>query len=140
MSDDDRAVVVIERGGLGSFLVGLAAGAGLALLLAPQAGEETRRTLKNKGRQLRSAAHDVIEDLQDTASATYERARTNIEDGISDARRTIRDTKEVGAAVVGSAREELEKRLADARESRRGGSDSEADETEAEEVAEEEVV
>ena len=119
MSDDARAAVVIARGGLGSFLIGLAAGAGLALLLAPQTGEETRRTIKNRGRQLRSAAYDVLDDVQETANAGYERMRTGVETTIEDARRTVRDTKEVGAAVVHSAREELEQKLSDARDARR---------------------
>ncbi len=128
MSDDDRAVVVIERGGLGSFLIGLAAGAGLALLLAPQTGEEARRTLKNRGRQLRTAAHDALDDVQETASSSYEKVRTGVESTIDDARRTVRDTKEVGAAVVHSAREELEQKLAAAREARRETDDEEVGE------------
>lgn len=127
MSDDDRAVVVIERGGLGSFLIGLAAGAGLALLLAPQTGEEARRTIKNRGRQLRAAAYDVLDDVQETASTSYERVRTGVESTIEDARKTVRDTREVGAAVVHSAREELEQKLSDARDVRREESAEEAE-------------
>ena len=45
---DDEAYVVIERtsGSFGSFLVGIAVGAGVALLLAPDSGLETRRRLR----------------------------------------------------------------------------------------------
>ena len=135
MSDEDRAVVVIERGGLGSFLIGLAAGAGLALLFAPQTGEETRRTLKNRGRQLRTAAYDALDDVQETASTGYERVRTGVENKIDDARRTVRDTKEVGAAVVHSARDELEQKLTEARDARRSEPPAEEEEEVGEEVS-----
>ena len=52
----------------GDFLVGIlvggALGAALALLYAPQSGEETRDTLKKKS-----------EDLKDTATTTYGRVK-----------------------------------------------------------------
>ena len=39
--DDDEPYVVIEKsGGMGSFFLGLAIGAGLALLFAPKSGRE----------------------------------------------------------------------------------------------------
>ena len=45
--DDDEPYVVIEKssGGIGSFLMGIAVGAGIALLMAPSSGMETRRRL-----------------------------------------------------------------------------------------------
>ena len=52
----------------GSFLtglgIGLAVGAALALLFAPQSGEETRRSLRRGGRRLRGRATDAWEDLR----------------------------------------------------------------------------
>jgi gas vesicle protein len=67
--------VVIERrggGGAGVFLFGLALGAGLALLFAPQSGEETRalvtrqaRKFKRKARRLADSARDAAEDTRD---------------------------------------------------------------------------
>ena len=52
----------------GSFLaglgIGLAMGAALALLFAPQTGEETRRSLRRGGRRIRSRAADAWEDLR----------------------------------------------------------------------------
>ncbi|MCZ6760951.1 MAG: YtxH domain-containing protein [Gemmatimonadetes bacterium] len=119
MSDSDESpVVVVERGGLGQFFLGLAVGAGLALIFAPQTGEETRRELKNRGRRLRSATSEKMEDLQETLGGKYEETRAQIEQGIDTARQVARDTREVGADAVTSAREELERRLSDARAAR----------------------
>ena len=53
--DDDEPFVVIEKqsGTLSSFLVGIAIGAGLALLFAPQSGVQTRRGLQRRARRAR---------------------------------------------------------------------------------------
>jgi hypothetical protein len=52
----------------GTFLtglgIGLAVGAALALLLAPQSGAETRRALRRRGRRVRNTAGDAWEDLR----------------------------------------------------------------------------
>src|SRR4029078_5987754 len=60
--EDDQPYVVIERrseGGVGAFLLGIALGAGVALLLAPRSGEETRRDIKRRARRVRRAAENV---------------------------------------------------------------------------------
>ena len=53
---------------LTAFLLGALVGAGVALLLAPQSGEETRKKLGDKGRQLADEAgtrlHGVKEELK----------------------------------------------------------------------------
>ena len=56
--DDDEPYVVIEKheAGVGPFLVGLAVGAGIALLLAPRSGEETRRDTKRRANAVKDAA------------------------------------------------------------------------------------
>ena len=45
--------------------IGVAAGAGAALLLAPRSGRDTRRALARRGRRLRSRTHDAWDDLRD---------------------------------------------------------------------------
>lgn len=123
----DRPVVVVERseGGLGSFLFGLTIGAGLALLLAPKTGEETREQLKTTGRKLRTAAIDAAEDLQDAISGRYDTTKDRIEHGITTARGVVKEKREdarealdAGKAAVKSARSELEKRLAKSKRTR----------------------
>src|SRR5690242_21199435 len=58
--------------GATSFLVGLAVGAGVALLFAPQSGEETRRQLKRRARRAAHVARDAAGDLSDTVVDRYE--------------------------------------------------------------------
>ena len=139
----DQPVVVVERsdGGLGGFLLGLAVGAGVALLFAPKTGEETRRQLKNTGRRLRTVATEKSEELQDALGGGYERTRDRIEEGLDSARQTIdekretaQDAFEAGKSAVKTARSELERRLAKskaARSTTRGdGNRKKADEDE----------
>jgi hypothetical protein len=44
-------------------LLGLAVGAGAALLFAPQAGDDTRRTIARGGHRLARRGHDAWDDL-----------------------------------------------------------------------------
>lgn len=125
---EDSPVILVERSGggsLGGFLLGLLLGGGLALLLAPRTGEETRQILRERGRRLKDAAEATADDLQGRVEEGYEKARTRVEEGIETARRTIddkkgsaRDALRAGKAAVHSARDELERRLADARSAR----------------------
>jgi gas vesicle protein len=64
--------VVIERrgGGAGVFFLGLAIGAGLALLFAPQSGEETRAALGRRARKAKRKARGLIDAARDSAAET----------------------------------------------------------------------
>ena len=111
-------VVVEEGGGLGTFVWGLLLGAGVALLFAPQSGEETRRALRQRGRRLWTAAEEKAAELQELVTDGFEDAKSRVEEVIDDRRQSVRDTIDAGRATVHSARDELERRLADARASR----------------------
>jgi gas vesicle protein len=120
--DDDEPYVVIEKrsGGIGSFLLGLAVGAGIALLLAPQSGAETRRGLTRTARKVRRAAEGAVGDVTDRVSETFENARQRVEDKLDQARTAIEIKREqVERAVVAGreaaeqARADLERRLAE---------------------------
>jgi len=50
------------------FLIGAAVGAGVALLMAPAAGEDTRRRLGESARRIRHTANNRLHDLKDTIS------------------------------------------------------------------------
>ncbi|HXE59908.1 MAG TPA: YtxH domain-containing protein [Gemmatimonadaceae bacterium] len=58
---DSSGVAVFGAG----LVLGLAVGAGLALLLAPQAGDETRRLIKRRARRLGEHVSESVEDLRD---------------------------------------------------------------------------
>jgi gas vesicle protein len=119
--DRDEAVVIVEKGdsGFGAFLWGAVIGAGLALLFAPQSGEETRRLIKNRGRRLWAAAEEKASEIQDLVSSGFDDAKERVEDAIDERRQVARDVMDAGKAAVHSARDELERRLADARAARR---------------------
>jgi gas vesicle protein len=120
--DDDEPFVVIEKksGGLGSFLLGIAVGAGIALLFAPQSGEETRRRLARSARRARRAAGDAVGDVGQVVTDTFESARRQVEDRIDQARESIEIKREqvhravhAGREAAAQARADLERRLAE---------------------------
>jgi len=108
---DREDVIVLEREAEGShslgwFLLGAVLGAGAALLLAPQAGTETRRTIRNRALKVRDFADEKLGALRETLGAGED-------DGEAE------DEEEEGGGRTRSAREELERRLARARARRR---------------------
>lgn len=63
--------IVIERGsGVGVFLLGIALGAGLALLFAPQSGDETRAAVTRGARRMRRKAERLADQARDAAEET----------------------------------------------------------------------
>ena len=120
--DDDDRVVVIEQhsAGVTPFLVGIALGAGLALLFAPSSGIETRRQLKQRAARVRRKAEQVANDVSDTVAETFQDARRRVEDRIDSARdaidlkrRQVQRAVEAGRAAAQEARDELEERIAE---------------------------
>lgn len=108
--DAERDVIVLEREGGSSLwwlLVGGAIGAGIALLLAPQAGEKTRRQLGRRLVALRDSAGEALDELKDTFDpGDGEGDEAELEEA------EVPASKPSGAS---GARRELERRLADAR-------------------------
>jgi gas vesicle protein len=56
-------------------LAGIAAGATLGVLFAPDKGEKTRRKIMNKGEDYADALKEKFDDLADTISNKYESIR-----------------------------------------------------------------
>jgi gas vesicle protein len=126
--DDDsyveRPYVIVERhdsgGGIGSFIIGLALGAGVALLLAPQSGEETRRAVARRARRAQEAAQDFVEDVSGTVADKFNQVRASVEERIDatfeavDAKkRQVSNAVEAGRAAARQTRGELEHRIAE---------------------------
>lgn len=120
--DDDDRVVVIEQhsAGVMPLLVGMALGAGLALLFAPSSGIETRRQIKKRAIRVRRAAEQVANDVTDTVTETFQDARRRVEeridstrDAIDLKRRQVQRAMEAGRAAAHQARDELEQRIAE---------------------------
>ena len=68
-----------NNGDLGSFLAGFVIGgligAGVALLMAPQSGEETRGLIKDKSIELRDRAVETADDARAKADQFAQQAR-----------------------------------------------------------------
>jgi gas vesicle protein len=126
--DDDpyveRPYVIVERrdagAGIGTFIVGLALGAGVALLLAPQSGEETRRAVARRARRAQEAAQDFVEDVSGTVADKFNQVRASVEERIDatfeavDAKkRQVSNAVEAGRAAARQTRGELKHRIAE---------------------------
>lgn len=130
--DDDAPYVVIERndGGVGTFLVGLAIGAGLAVLFAPQSGRETRRRIRTGAERAGHAAVGLAQDVTDSVADTFQDARQRVEERIDSARhaievkrRQVTRAMEAGRVAAQEARDELERRLAETKAAYQAGAE-----------------
>jgi gas vesicle protein len=125
--DDDpyampRPYVVVERqqAGLGSLILGLALGAGVALLFAPQSGEETRRGIARSAKRAQEAAQDFVEDVSGTVAEKFSDVRATVEerieatfDAVDAKKRQVTNAFEAGRAAARQTRGELEHRIAE---------------------------
>jgi gas vesicle protein len=120
--EDAEPYVVIEKssGGVGTFFLGIAIGAGLALLFAPASGEETRRGLSRGARRVKRAAEDAVNTATERVGETFENARQRVEEKLDQARASIDVKREqvhravrAGREAAQQAREDLERRLAE---------------------------
>jgi gas vesicle protein len=117
--DEPRVIVEKRSGGVGMLLIGLAIGAGLALLFAPQSGAETRRKIVRGARRMRRAAGNVAEGVSDQVGETFDAARDRVAEHLDSAREAVVSKRgkveramNAGREAAAQAREDLERRLA----------------------------
>jgi gas vesicle protein len=72
-----------------AFIIGGLIGAGVALLMAPQSGHETRSMLKNRGEEIRDRATEMAHEKTHETKQRAERAMDDL------AERTKRSTEEM---------------------------------------------
>jgi gas vesicle protein len=129
---EDEPYVVIERrtGSTSSFLLGLAVGAAVALLFAPESGDEIRRGLRRRARRIRRAAKERAGELTDTVVDRYQHARRTVEEKLEAARTAIEIRKEQASRAIEAGREaayqaraELERRIAETKAAYQAGAD-----------------
>jgi gas vesicle protein len=127
--DDDEEYyeepyVIVERreAGIGPLLLGIAIGAGAALLFAPQSGEETRRGIARSARRAQDKAQDFVEDVSGTVADKFNEVRASVEerieatlDSVDDKRRRVSNAFHAGRAAAREARGELEQRIAESK-------------------------
>ena len=119
---DDEPYIVIEKhsGDVGSLLLGVLIGAGVALLFAPRSGRRRGATSSRRARQATDKVKGVAEEVTGQVVDTYEGARARVEEQIEAARTAIETKKrqvtramEAGREAAHEARAELEARLAE---------------------------
>jgi len=127
--DDDEPYypepyVIVEKSdaGIGPFLIGLALGAGAALLFAPQSGEETRRGIARRARRAQEAAQDLVEDVSGTVADKFNEVRETVGEridatleAVDDKKRRVSNAFHAGRAAAREARGELEQRIAESK-------------------------
>jgi len=114
--------VIVERqeAGVGSFILGLALGAGVALLLAPQSGEETRQSIARRARRAQEAAQDLVEDMSGVVAEKFNDVRDRVEDtiektfdAVEEKKRRVANAFDAGRAAARETRGDLETRIAE---------------------------
>jgi gas vesicle protein len=129
LDDDDEPYygepyVIVERRelGIGPLLLGLAIGAGVALLLAPQSGEETRRSIARRARRAQEAAQGLVEDVTGTVADKFDEVRATVGErieatfnAVDDKKRRVSNAYHAGRAAAREARGELEQRIAESK-------------------------
>jgi gas vesicle protein len=123
---DDERVVVVEQGGssgVGMLLLGLAIGAGAALLFAPASGAETRERIQREARRAGRRVKDMADDVTDGLTERVGRTRTMFDERVEQAREAVRsrvhavgDAVEVGREAAMQARSELERAVAESKQ------------------------
>jgi gas vesicle protein len=116
-------VIIEKRGpGVGSFLAALALGAGVALLLAPQSGEETRKEIARRARRAQDAAQDFVEDLSGTVADKFQEVRATVQErieatleAVDDKKRRVSNAYQAGRVAAREARTDLEQRIAESK-------------------------
>lgn len=123
---DDERVVVIERdsgkAGVGMMLLGLAIGAGAALLFAPASGEETRERLQREARRAGQRVKEMTNEFGETISVGVGRTRSRFDEQVTRAKDAVGSrTQALGDAVDAAreaaldARADLERAVADSK-------------------------
>lgn len=119
--DDDRVIIERTSGSgvpIGSFLAGLAIGVGVALLFAPQSGDETRDAIRRTARQTRRRAGEMLDESRSRGRELVGDARTRVSEGIDESRRRVREKRnefsravDAGRQAMRDSRREMEQRL-----------------------------
>jgi gas vesicle protein len=102
---DEPYVVIQERSSdVGSFLIGLAIGAGVALLLAPRTGDDLRGEIKRR-----------VKHVGDKAAGSFSEARERVEQRLESARLALEEKKQRMTDAVAAGRAAARQAARDAR-------------------------
>lgn len=86
---------------LSGFVIGGLVGAAVALILAPQSGEETRTLIHDRGIELRDRAMESAEDVRKRAEEAAAQARTRAEELQAKSKTLIEEQRGKITAIMG---------------------------------------
>lgn len=106
---EDLPYIVVEKrsSGVTPFLWGAVLGAGIALLLAPRSGVETRREIRAGAQRLRDSVEHSVRNLQHSIAGTLDDLRDQVAEQVDVARRAM----DAGRDAARRTRQELERRV-----------------------------
>ncbi len=119
-SQEELPYVIVERnngGGFGAFCLGALVGAGLALLFAPQTGEETQEEIRERAKKLRLAAEEHMREAQLHFGDHIEAVRDGVQSQVS----IVKDAVESGRQAAETARSDLGAKLERSKAAARAG-------------------
>jgi gas vesicle protein len=102
-------------GFLSGFIVGLIAGSVVALLTAPQSGEETRQMIGEKSLEIREKAAESIDEVLLQAERAMASARETTEHTIDRTKRQITQLEARGEQMIEEQRQRFNRIVEDAR-------------------------
>ena len=111
-NNEDGPYYVIDRdggGGMGSFIMGALVGAGLALLFAPQTGEETQEEIRERAKKLRSAAEERIREAQQTLEVRLEEVREELHERVDQVKEAVDSGRKAAVDARGDLSEKLDR-------------------------------
>jgi gas vesicle protein len=120
--EEEYEVVIEERGGFGTFLLGALVGAGVALLLAPRSGRETQAELARALGGLRESAGGPVDGTRQSVAGLVTRARGGLTGRLDEVRAAVDDRMDrvrgavdEGRMAATQARVELRRRVDEAK-------------------------
>ena len=123
--DEPLEVVIEERGGLRTFVLGALVGAGVALLLAPRPGRQTQREIARALAGLAAGRTDgAREQVTDWVGRTRGRVTGRLDEvrlAVDDRVGRVRGAVEEGRMAARQARVELRRRVDEAKAAYRTG-------------------
>ena len=82
---------------LAGFMIGGLIGAGVALLMAPQSGEETRELIRERSIELKGRAEEAADDFRSRAETAISSGRDRVDDAVESAKQRV-SRRKPGAA------------------------------------------
>lgn len=120
--EEEYEVVIEERGGWGTFLLGALVGAGVALLLAPRSGRDTQAELARALGGVRDRAGGPVDGTREAVVGWAGRARGGLTGRLDEVRAAVDDridrvrgAVDEGRMAATQARVELRRRVDEAK-------------------------